>query len=322
MESQQDFPHFLPGQEDGDSQRWGRGKRIGIIGGRGQMGRLFGRFFEAQGYQVVIADHDAGEGNEEIIRISDLVLFAVPLHATVSIIRDLIPYTRPEQLLMDLSSLKVGPIQAMLRSPSSIVGLHPMFGGSISSFAGQTMVACPARIDSREWGYLRRLFESQGMRIKECTPEKHDYMMSIIQVLFHVTTMVTGRVLRELAVDVAETMEFTSPSYRLEMNLLGRIFAQNPALYSAITQMNPFTRDVLDHLEAGLKRYKEWYNADDLSAFVSDFKRSAEHLGDFCGLAFEESSALLDFSVELSRTRTEDRNQKTEGGNEKAEMRR
>jgi prephenate dehydrogenase len=202
---------------------------------------------------------------------------------------------------MDLSSLKVAPIQAMLRSPSSIVGLHPMFGGNISSFSGQTMVACPVRIDPQEWNHLLRLFENQGMRIKECTPEKHDYMMSIIQVLFHVTTMLTGRVLRELEVDVPETMEFTSPSYRLEMNLLGRIFAQNPLLYSAITQMNPFSQDVLDHLEAGLKRYKEWYRAADLSAFVSDFERSAGHLGDFCRVAFEESSTLLEFSVDRAR---------------------
>jgi prephenate dehydrogenase len=322
MEAQQDFPHFLAGQDDDEPHRWGRGKTIGIIGGMGQMGRLFGRFFEAQGYQVVVADRSAGKDNAAVIRMSDIVLFAVPLHETVNIIGELIPYARPEQLLMDLSSLKVGPIQAMLRSSSSIVGLHPMFGGNISSFAGQTMVACPARIDSQDWSYLRRLFENQGIRIKECTPEKHDYMMSIIQVLFHVTTMLTGRVLRELQVDVAETMEFTSPSYRLEMNLLGRIFAQNPALYSAITQMNPFALDVLEHLESGLKRYREWYGAGDLFAFVSDFKRTAEHLGDFCGLAFEESSALLDFSVELARAKTEDRSQKTGVRSQETEVRR
>jgi prephenate dehydrogenase len=301
MEAQQDFPHFLPEQEDGESQRWVRGNRIGIIGGMGQMGQLFGSFFEAQGYQVVIADPKAGKSSEEVMRTSEMVLFAVPLHQTVSIIRELVPFARPEQLLMDLSSLKVAPLQAMLCSPSSIVGLHPMFGGNISSFSGQTMVACPVRIDPREWSGLRRLFENQGMRIKECTPEKHDYMMSIIQVLFHVTTMLTGRVLRELEVDVPETMEFTSPSYRLEMNLLGRIFAQNPLLYSAITQMNPFSQDVLDHLEAGLKRYKVWYRAADLSAFVSDFERSAGHLGDFCRVAFEESSTLLEFSVDRAR---------------------
>jgi prephenate dehydrogenase/chorismate mutase/prephenate dehydrogenase len=114
--------------------------------------------------------------------------------------------------------------------------------------------------------------------------------------------MLTGRVLRELEVDVAETMEFTSPSYRLEMNLLGRIFAQNANLYSAITQMNPYTGEVLNHLQAGLKCYEEWYNEADLDAFVADFRKSALHLKDFCESAFEESSSLLDFSVQLARS--------------------
>jgi len=305
MDAQQHPPYFRPDQEEGEQLRWGRGRTIGIIGGNGQMGQLFGHFFETQGYQVFVSDLDPGHDHKEIMRISDVVLFAVPLHETVDIIRELAVHARPEQLLMDLSSLKVGPVQAMMGSPSSVVGLHPMFGGNISSFAGQTIVACPVRIAPLEWRYLRRLFENQGIRIRECTPERHDYMMSIIQVLFHVTTMLTGRVLRDLEVDVAETMEFTSPSYRLEMNLLGRMFAQNAALYSAITQMNPFTREVLDHLEAGLKDYKDWYGAADFPAFVDDFKRSAEHLGDFCELAFEESSALLDFSVNLARSRKE-----------------
>lgn len=272
---------------------------LGIIGGKGQMGQLFRRFFEARGYEVIIADCGSERNNEEVMRSADMILFAVPLHETVKIISALVSHARPDQLLMDLSSLKVRPVEAMLRSPSTVVGLHPMFGGSISSFEGQTIVACPVRIVPGEWNYLRQLFEKEGMRVRECSPEKHDHLMSIIQVLFHVTTMLTGRVLREMGVDVAETMEFTSPSYRLEMNLLGRIFAQNPALYSAITQMNPYAMKVFDHLETGLKCYKEWYAQADLPAFVGDFRKSAQHLGDFCQVAFDESSALLDFAVRL-----------------------
>ncbi len=300
MEASQELHHFLPEHNDGGDLLWGPGKTVGIIGGMGQMGQLFRRFFRTEGYTVLVADRSSDGDNKEVLRSSDIVLFAVPLHETVDIIRDLIPYIRPDQLVMDLSSLKIQPIHAMLDSPAAVVGLHPMFGGSISSFMGQTMVACPVRIAPLEWSHLRRLFENQGIRIKECTPEKHDYMMSIIQVLFHVTTMLTGRVLREMGVDVSETMEYTSPSYRLEMNLLGRIFAQNASLYSAITQMNPYTQVVLAHLEEGMKRYKEWYAAADFPAFVSDFIKSSEHLGDFCNLAFEESSMLLDFAVRLA----------------------
>jgi prephenate dehydrogenase len=299
MEAKQVSRHGDAEAGGNHSGRWGPGKTVGVIGGKGQMGQLFGRLFAAAGYEVILADRDSEKGNEEAIKLSDIVLFAVPLHDTVNIIRDLVAHVRPDQLLMDLSSLKVGPIEAMLLSPAAVVGLHPMFGGSVSSFAGQTIVACPVRIAQPEWLTLRELFENRGMRVKECPPEKHDCLMSIIQVLFHVTTMLTGRVLREMEVDVAETMDFTSPSYRLEMNLLGRMFAQNATLYSAITQMNPYALKVLDHLGKGLESYKEWYLAADFQAFVEDFKKSAEHLGDFSTTAFQESSALLDFAAKL-----------------------
>jgi prephenate dehydrogenase len=175
-----------------------------------------------------------------------------------------------------------------------------MFGGRVSSLAGQTMVACPVRVEASDWSGLRSLFLQAGIRIKETTPEEHDRMMSIIQVLFHLTTMLTGRVLRDLGVDISETMEYTSPSYRLEMTLLGRMFAQNGALYSAISQMNPYTKEIISHIKDGLRSYENWYGNADLDAFVQDFERSARHLGGFCHRAFEESSAILDFALQLT----------------------
>ncbi|GLI34843.1 prephenate dehydrogenase/arogenate dehydrogenase family protein [Desulforhabdus amnigena] len=291
------------------SSRWGPGARMGVIGGRGEMGRLFARFFEEWGYRISVADRSTVPGNREVVENSDVVLFAVPLHETVAVIRELIPYVRPDQLLMDLTSLKEPPIREMLRSQASVVGLHPMFGGRISSFKGQTLVACPVRIEPADWACLRRLFEERGVKVKEATPREHDRMMSIIQVLFHMTTMLTGRVLRDYGVDIAETMEYTSPSYRLEMNMLGRIFAQNGALYSAITQMNPYTKEILGLLREGLDRYEEWYDQQNLDAFVEDFQRSAEHLGDFTRRAYQESAAILDFTVQLANSNQPDTKQ-------------
>jgi len=280
---------------------WNLDTKVGVIGGLGEMGRLFADFFKDLGYQVEIADLGTERTSREVLQESDVVIFAVPLHETVKIVRELVPYVRSDQLLMDVTSLKVGPVREMLRSPAAVVGLHPMFGGRIATFAGQTLVACPVRISPENWNVMRNLFTQKGIRIKECTPEEHDRMMSIIQVLFHMTTMLVGRVLRELSVDIAETMEFTSPSYRLEINLLGRMFAQNGALYSAISQMNPYTKDIISSLMQGLVSYEKWYEAENLNAFLQDFERSAQHLGDFCDRAYEESSAVLDFGVRLAR---------------------
>ncbi len=277
-----------------------RGTRMGIVGGHGEMGSLFSRFFGERGFSIEVADLDTPISNREVVEASEVVIFAVPLHRTVEIIRDLIPHTRPGQLIMDLTSLKVAPVREMLRSPASVVGLHPMFGGRISSFEGQTLVACPVRVDNERWDRFRKLFTQAGIHVKESTPEEHDRMMSIIQVLFHMTSMLTGRVLRDLGVDIAETMDYTSPSYRLEINLLGRMFAQSSALYSAITQMNPYTKDIISQLQRGLEKYEEWYDAEDLGAFMEDFSRSSRHLGEYCRRAYSESSALMDFAVKLA----------------------
>jgi prephenate dehydrogenase len=273
---------------------------VGIVGGAGEMGALFRRFFEEAGYTVRISDRDTPLDNRELVKSSSIVLFAVPLHLTVDVIRELVPLVREDQLLLDLTSLKAAPVEAMLQSRASVVGLHPMFGGGVKSFAGQTLAACPVRIEDKAWRELRALFESSGMRVKECTPEQHDRMMSIIQVLFHMTTMMMGRVLRELDVDIFETLEYTSPSYRLEMDILGRIFAQNPSLYAAISQLNPHTPDIVEELKKALGLYEKWFREEDLDSFARDFEESARHLGDFCKEAYEESSIILDLVVKLA----------------------
>ena len=280
---------------------WGSGSRVGIIGGLGEMGRLFARFFQDCDCHVEIADIGSQRSNREVLQEADIVLFAVPLHETVSIIRELVPFVRSHQMLMDVTSLKVAPVGEMLRSPASVVGLHPMFGGRVATLAGQTLVACPVRIAREQWLPLRQTFVDAGMRVKECTPEEHDRMMSIIQVLFHMTTMLMGRVLREMDVDIDATLEFTSPSYLLEMSQMGRMFAQSAALYAAITQMNVNTAEILSLLKAGLEAYETWYRTQDLEAFMEDFQQSAGHLGGFCQRAYRESSEILDFVVRLAR---------------------
>ncbi|MGP0043690.1 MAG: prephenate dehydrogenase/arogenate dehydrogenase family protein [Syntrophobacteraceae bacterium] len=307
-----DGPHFCG--PTSSSRRWNKRSVIGIIGGQGEMGRLFSKFFGSHGFHVNIADLGTPLTPEQAVGESDIVIFAVPLHQTVEIIRRLIPHTRPGQLLMDLTSLKTAPVKEMLQSPASVVGLHPMFGGRISSFNGQTLAACPVRIGQAQWRRLRALFTSSGIRVKECSPEEHDRMMGIIQVLFHLTTMLIGRTLRKLDADIGETMNYTSPSYRIEMNLVGRIFAQSPELYAAITQMNPNTEEILSALKDGLKVYEQFYRSGDLKGFIEDFELSARHLGDFCSDAYRESSQILDFSVELANHKRNSNGERGPGG--------
>jgi hypothetical protein len=87
------------------------------------------------------------------------------------------------------------------------------------------------------------------------------------------------------------------------MNLVGRIFAQNPELYASIAQMNPHSPDIFDALREGLATYEQFCRRGDLEGFMKDFEANARHLGDFCSEAYRESSEILDFSVELANNK-------------------
>ena len=75
----------------------------------------------------------------------DLVIVSVPIRDTVRVIEEIAPLLTQDQLLCDLTSLKVAPVDAMLKSKAQVIGLHPMFGPTVSSLRHQTIIVCPAR---------------------------------------------------------------------------------------------------------------------------------------------------------------------------------
>ena len=53
---------------------------------------------------------------------------------------------RADAVLADVTSVKAGPVSAMLAAhPGPVLGLHPMFGPDVGSLSAQRIVSCPAR---------------------------------------------------------------------------------------------------------------------------------------------------------------------------------
>ena len=95
------------------------------------------------------------------------MVVSVPIGSTVPVIREIAPLLTCDQLLCDLTSLKVAPVKAMLRSSAQVVGLHPMFGPNTGSLAGQTIIATPARVEEPVLDRLLAIFQgrrSEGHR--------------------------------------------------------------------------------------------------------------------------------------------------------------
>lgn len=276
-----------------DFKSWPKHPRIGIIGGLGAMGKLFHRFFAQSGASVAVSDVGTPLSNHDVIDQSHVVLVSVPLHRASHILQELAPRFRPGQLVLDICSLKVPPQKAMEGCPAWYVGLHPMYGPYVADFVGQTMIVCPGHVAPEPWHWLMDLLKKAGLKIHVCSAQEHDRMMTVIQLIPHMTTVVLGHCLREMGIDAAESLRFTSPIYRLELDLIGRLFAQDPALYAAIAMENPYKSEALEVLRRVFCETMDAVEHGQWQAFLQAFEQTRAHFGEFCTQALHETNRLL-----------------------------
>ena len=116
-----------------------------VVGGYGQLGGLFCRLFELSGYQVRKLGSRDWDRADELLSDAGMVVVSVPINMTEQVIAKL-DNLPDDCILADLTSVKSGPLQAMLavhRGP--VVGLHPMFwpGYCQSGKAGRCLLRRP-----------------------------------------------------------------------------------------------------------------------------------------------------------------------------------
>lgn len=273
-------------------------RTIAVIGGRGAMGRCLAELFGDLGHVTMVADLDTRLTAEEAAEAADVVVISVPIDVTVDVIRHLGPLVREDALLMDVTSIKVAPVSAMLEAcRGSVVGTHPLFAPSVHSLQGQRVVLCRGRGD--EWfDWVQQMLHARGLALMESTPEEHDRAMSVVQVLVHFATEVMGHTLVRLGVGIDNTLRFTSPVYLMELLMTARHFAQSPGLYGSIEMSNPATPQVTAAFVDAARRLQEVVTTGDGAAFARMFDEVRTFFGPFTDQALDQSSFLIDRLVE------------------------
>jgi len=274
------------------------GYKVLLVGGRGRMGRYFGRWFEQAGYEVRVLDIGDWPRAEALCRGLNLALVAVPIETTPAVIRQLGPFLPADCLLADITSLKQAPLDAMLAAHSGpVVGLHPLFGPSSSSMDQQVVVAAPGRAPAAcQW--LLDQFAAWGNIVLPISAREHDELMDLIQGVRHFATFAFGRFLAGRKTDLERTLEFSSPIYRLELGMVGRLFAQDPALYGSIVLASRQRQALLRRFVESIQESFRLLDKGGVKEFDREFKRVAGWFGPFCEQAMRESSFLIDKLVE------------------------
>ncbi len=274
------------------------GASVLIVGGKGEMGKYFSKYFSDAGYEVRILGRDDWDRIEELCTGLDLAILSVPIDKTAELAFKLGAYLPKECILSDLTSIKAKPLQAMLEAHTGpVIGLHPLFGPTPSSMDKQIVVVTPGR-NEKSCQWLVEQFVAWGTIIVRADAEEHDEIMGIVQTLRHFATFAFGQFLARKRIDIRRTLEFSSPIYRLELGMVGRLFAQDESLYSEIIFASPERRELLKDYLRSLNSNLEMIETGDKALFKKEFKKIAEWFGPFSEQAMRESSFMIEKLIE------------------------
>ncbi len=275
--------------------------KIGIIGGKGAMGRWFEAYFKQNGHQVFISDLDTELSNAALAINCDMVIISTPVKTAVSIADEIGPLMKAHQLLMDICSLKETIVNAMLRSSEAeVMGAHPMFGPFTHHIRGQNVILCPARC--HQWkSRLREMFENHGAHVSYMEAAVHDKHMAVAQGLTHFLNVCMGKTLQQLNIVPEEAMHYSTPIFRLNLDLIGRLFAQDLELYATLIGENPYINEVLETFAAAMHEARQHLLSGEKNRGIDFMMQIQTFLGDFCEKGLAESSYALQALWEKNR---------------------
>jgi chorismate mutase/prephenate dehydrogenase len=267
-------------------------RSVVVIGGHGQLGGLFGRMFKLSGYDVKVLGSKDWDKADELLKDTGLVVVTVPIHLTEGVI-DKLNNLPSDCILCDLTSIKSKPLQRMLAvHQGPVVGLHPMFGPDVPSLAKQVIVYSDGRgQESYQW--LLEQFGIWGASLCNMDAQEHDHGMTLIQALRHFTSFAYGLHLSKENPNIDRLLQLSSPIYRLEIAMVGRLFAQDPNLYGDIILSSDENIAMIRRFHHCFGEALKILEGKDKAQFVESFNEVSEWFGDYSQQFLQESQSLL-----------------------------
>lgn len=267
-------------------------RSVVIVGGNGQLGGLFGRMFTLSGYEVNVLGSQDWHRADQLLANAGMVVVTVPIHLTEAVIAKLgnLP---PDCILCDLTSVKSKPLATMMNIHSGpVVGLHPMFGPDVPSLAKQVIVYCDGR-GEEHYQWLLKQFSIWGASLCQIDAAEHDHGMTLIQALRHFTSFAYGLHLSRENPNIDKLLQLSSPIYRLELAMVGRLFAQDPNLYGDIILSSQENIDMIKRFHRSFGEALAILDSKDKQAFVASFDKVSDWFGDYSQQFLDESQTLL-----------------------------
>ncbi|MBI4268180.1 MAG: prephenate dehydrogenase/arogenate dehydrogenase family protein, partial [Chloroflexi bacterium] len=226
--------------------------KVAIIGGSGKMGRWFADFLLREGQEVTIIGRDEKKllavkqqldvevaTSIAAVEKADVVLISVPIDSFEGVVRQLQPCLRPEQIVMDITSIKALPVEIMHKylKTGRVLGTHPVFGPGAKDIVNKNFVLTPTTEEETALAQkIKGYLEARGARVALMMPQDHDEMMAVILGLAHFIAIVSAETLLNFE-NLQQMSAIGGSTYKLLLTLAESVISEDADFYASL-QMN------------------------------------------------------------------------------------
>ncbi len=258
--------------------------KIAIIGGSGKMGQWFARFLLKEGNEVIITGRNQKKlleakqelgvevaTNVEAVKNADAVLLSVPIDNFEEVVEQICPYTHSGQIIIDITSIKVSPVETMHKHIKTgvVLGAHPMFGPGARDIANQNFILTPTNEEETALAQkTRKYLEEREARATMMTPDEHDEMMTVILGLSHFIAIVSADTL--LSLEQPRQMQAIGGStYKVLLTLVGSVISEDPEFYASLQMSLPNMTEIEKLFQRSSETWADLIKNRDRQEFVN-----------------------------------------------------
>ncbi|MEO8503351.1 MAG: bifunctional chorismate mutase/prephenate dehydrogenase [Acidobacteriota bacterium] len=254
----------------------GDAETILVIGGAGQMGRWFARFFANQGHRVRVFD-PVVEGAEFTVAKSlaagldgaSLAVVATPLGRVAEDIGAVVD-AGFSGTLWDIASLKSHLKPALERARErgvAVTSVHPMFGPGARTLSGRVVCVCDCG-DAAATARVEGLFRDTAATLVRLSLDDHDRAAAYVLGLSHLVNLVFADTLAKSGLTRTDLEAVGSTTFQSQMRTTTSVVVNSPDLYYDIQHLNPYTGEVHRRLSQVLEDWVATIHAGDRDAFA------------------------------------------------------
>ncbi len=200
---------------------------------------------------------------EEGIAQSDLIYVAIPVDATLPVMKTILDQINPEQVVADAGSTKQALCTLLNDHPgrNRFVATHPMWGTEYSgpeaavheAFRGRTCVICEKeKSDPAALRVIENLYTTLGMSLVYMDAQSHDVHAAYVSHISHITSFALANTVLEKEREEDAIFELAGGGFESTV----RLAKSSPAMWGPIFMQN--RENVLDVLNEHIMQLRKF----------------------------------------------------------------